>query len=151
MTITPFLWFNDDAQTVMDFYISIFPDGKIIQLMPGPNGKAMGGAFEILGQRFMVLNGGPMHANFNESVSFFVSVKTQQEIDNYWQKLTSNGGKENKCGWLKDKYGLSWQIVPNVLGQLLGNPDREKANRAMQAMLKMNKLIISDLQKAFDG
>ena len=149
-TITPFLWFNDDAETVMNYYLSIFPDGKIIQKMPGPEGKPMGGAIELLGQRLIVLNGGPVHANFTEAISLFVSVGTQEEIDNYWGKLIADGGQESQCGWLKDKYGLSWQIVPNALGEMLGSPDREKANRAMQAMLKMKKIVIADLKKAYE-
>ena len=150
-TITPFLWYNEDPQTVMNYYLSIFKDGKITSTIPGPGGSLMGGTFELLGQKFMLINGGPEHANFNESVSFFVSVETQEEIDYYWDKLTADGGTESRCGWLKDKYGLSWQIIPSALGKMLGDSDREKAGRAMQAMLGMNKINIQEMRDAFDG
>ena len=148
-TITPFLWFNDNAEEAMDFYMSVFPNSKIITRMPGANGKASGVAFEINGQRLMLLNGGPAQ-KLTESFSLFVTVETQEEVDELWEKL-SEGGQKSVCGWLKDKFGLSWQIIPSILGKLLSDPDREKANRAMHAMLGMTKLDIIGLQKAFDG
>ncbi|CAN5178395.1 VOC family protein [soil metagenome] len=149
-TITPFLWFNDNAEEAMNFYLSIFKDGKMLSTMPGPGGKAMGVEFELNGQRFQGLNGGPQFS-FTEAISFFVSVETQEEVNYYWEKLTADGGQESRCGWLKDKFGLSWQIAPTALGKLLGDADREKAGRAMEAMMKMSKIEIADLQKAFDG
>jgi predicted 3-demethylubiquinone-9 3-methyltransferase (glyoxalase superfamily) len=148
--ISPFLWFNDNAEEAMNFYCSVFKDSKKVGTMPGAEGKVMGVEFELNGQRFMGLNGGP-NFKFNEAVSFFVSVETQEEVDYYWKKLTADGGEESQCGWLKDKFGLSWQIVPNALTELLGSPDREKAGRAMQAMLQMKKIDIAGLKKAFEG
>lgn len=118
--------------------------------MPGPGGKAMGVDFQLSGQEFIALNGGPMF-KFTEAISLFIKCETQEEINYFWERLTADGGQESRCGWLKDKYGLSWQVVPPMLGQLLSDKDREKAGRAMQAMLQMNKIIIADLQKAFDG
>jgi predicted 3-demethylubiquinone-9 3-methyltransferase (glyoxalase superfamily) len=148
--ITPFLWFNNNAEEAVNFYLSVFPDSKIISKMPGPGGKVMGLTFELLGQRFFSLNGGPTYANFTEAISFFVDCDTQEEVDNYWDKLIADGGQESKCGWLKDKYGLSWQIIPKSLGEMLGSSDREKAGRAIQVMLKMNKIDIKTLKQAFD-
>jgi len=113
-------------------------------------GKVIQGEFELNGQKFMALDGGPMF-RFNESVSFYVDCKSQEEVDHFWNKLTSDGGQESMCGWLKDKYGLSWQIVPARLGELLSDPDRERSGRAMQAMLKMKKIIIAELEKAFEN
>ena len=147
--ITPFLWFDDNAEEAMNFYVSIFADARIVSTMPGPDGKLMGGTFVLKGQEMMVLNGGPMYS-FTPAISLFVKCETQQEVDHYWQKLTA-GGCEEPCGWLKDKFGLSWQIIPNALGELLGHPDREKAGRALQAMLQMKKIDIAALQAAFDG
>ena len=147
--ITPFLWFDDNAEEAMNFYVSIFADARIVSTMPGPDGKLMGGTFVLKGQEMMVLNGGPMYS-FTPAISLFVKCETQQEADYYWQKLTE-GGCEDACGWLKDKFGLSWQIIPNALGELLGAPDREKAGRALQAMLQMKKIDIAALQEAFDG
>lgn len=147
--ISPFLWFNNQAEEAANFYISVFPNSKMLSTMPGPKGTVMGCSFELSGQKFMALNGGP-EFKFSEAVSFYVDVDTQEEIDGFWSKLTLNGGQESQCGWLKDKYGLSWQIIPKSLTQMLGDPNREKAGRAMQAMLKMKKIIISDLKKAFE-
>ena len=147
--ITPFLWFDDNAEEAMNFYVSIFADARIVSTVPGPDGKLMGGTFVLKGQEMMVLNGGPMYS-FTPAISLFVNCETQQEVDHYWQKLTA-GGCEEPCGWLKDKFGLSWQIIPNALGELLGAPDREKAGRALQAMLQMKKIDIAALQAAFDG
>ncbi|MCB0063805.1 MAG: VOC family protein [Caldilineaceae bacterium] len=148
-SITPFLWFDDKAEEAMNFYVSIFKNAKIVSTMPGPDGKLMGGTFELNGQEFMVLNGGPMYS-FTPAISLFVKCATQEEVDHYWTKLTE-GGSEEPCGWLKDKFGLSWQIIPNALGELIGHPDREKAGRALQAMLQMTKIDIAALQVAFDG
>jgi predicted 3-demethylubiquinone-9 3-methyltransferase (glyoxalase superfamily) len=149
--ITPFLWFDNNAEEAMKFYTSVFKDAKIKGTMPGPNGTVMGGSFELFGQEFMTLNGGPQDFKFNESISFYVHCKDQEEVDYYWGKLTADGGEESRCGWLKDKYGVSWQIIPDALSEYLGSPEREKAGRAMEAMLKMKKIIIADLKKAYDG
>jgi predicted 3-demethylubiquinone-9 3-methyltransferase (glyoxalase superfamily) len=145
--ITPFLWFDGNAVEAMDFYLSVFKNSKKKAIMPGPDGSVMGVTFELEGLEFQGLNAGPMF-KFNEAVSFFVKCDTQEEIDFYWEKLTADGGEESMCGWLKDKFGLSWQIVPPILGKLLGDPDREKAGRVMQAMMQMKKIIIADLEKA---
>jgi predicted 3-demethylubiquinone-9 3-methyltransferase (glyoxalase superfamily) len=146
--ITPFLWYNDNAGEAMDFYISVFKDARVVNVSRMGD-KIFTGTFELFGQQFHFLNGGPQF-KFTEAVSFFVNCETQEEVDEYWEKL-SEGGEESRCGWLKDKFGLSWQIIPTALGQLMGDPDREKAGRVMQAMLKMDKIIIADLQSAYDG
>ncbi len=146
--ITPFLWFDDKAEEAMNFYVSIFKNSKVLSVSPGPNGRAMSVTFELDGQEFMALNAGPRFT-FTEAVSFFVSCETQDEVDELWGKLTE-GGEESMCGWLKDKYGLWWQIIPTVLGELLGDPDPEKSGRVMQAMLKMSKIEIAGLQQAHD-
>jgi len=148
-SITPFLWFNDQAEEAMNFYLSIFKNSAVVSTMPGPDGKLLGGTFVLNGQEFMMLNGGPMYT-FTPAISLFVSCDTQDEVDYYWEKLTE-GGSEEPCGWLKDQFGLSWQIVPTALGNLLGDADREKAGRALQAMLQMKKIDIATLQAAFDG
>jgi predicted 3-demethylubiquinone-9 3-methyltransferase (glyoxalase superfamily) len=140
--ITPFLWFNNDAQEAIKFYASIFKNSKIIQLDP------MVSTFELEGQRMMALNGGPTF-KFTEAISFYVSCETQEEVDYYWNALLREGGKESQCGWLKDKYGLSWQIVPNILSELMSGPDHKKSEKVMQAMLKMIKLDIEGLKKAY--
>lgn len=147
--ITSFFMFEDKAVEAMEFYVSVFENAKIISTMPGPNGKAMGGTFELEGQQFSAFNGGP-HFKFSEGNSQMVSCETQDEIDHYYEKL-SDGGEQQPCGWLKDKFGLSWQIIPPILGQLLGDPDREKANRVMQAMLAMKKIDIQALKDAAAG
>lgn len=145
--ITPFLWFDGNAEEAMNFYLSVFKNSKQVSTMPGPGGTVMGVTFELDGLEFIALNAGPMF-KFNEAVSFFIKAETQEEIDYYWQRLTADGGEESMCGWLKDKFGLSWQVVPSLLGELLGHQDRDKAGRAMQAMLKMKKIIIADLENA---
>jgi predicted 3-demethylubiquinone-9 3-methyltransferase (glyoxalase superfamily) len=145
--ITPFLWFDNQAEEAINFYCSIFKDSKILSKMPGPNGTIMGATFQLAGQTFQVLNGGPQF-KFTEAISLFVSCETQAEIDELWAKLSA-GGQESRCGWLKDKFGLSWQIVPPILGQLLGDKDRKKAGNVMAAMLKMNKLDIAVLKEAY--
>ncbi|MBI1862671.1 VOC family protein [Candidatus Microgenomates bacterium] len=149
--ITPFLWFEKDADAAIEYYTSIFKDAKKGPINRMPDGQVITGSFELLGQEFMILQGGPASFKFNESISFFVSCKDQAEVDYYWDNLTADGGEESRCGWLKDKYGLSWQIVPEALGTCLGDPDPEKAQRAMKAMMGMKKLIVADLENARDG
>ena len=151
--ITPFLWFNDNAEEAMNFYVSIFKNSKILNVSrygeggPAPAGMVMTASFQLEGQEYMVLNGGP-HFKFTEAISLFVSCENQEEVDDLWTKLTADGGEESQCGWLKDKFGLSWQIIPKALGEALGNPDPAKAQRAMQAMLQMKKI---DIQKLLDA
>jgi predicted 3-demethylubiquinone-9 3-methyltransferase (glyoxalase superfamily) len=151
--ITPFLWFDDQAEQAAKFYVSIFKNSKIVTTTrygdagPGPKGSVMTVVFQLDGQEFIALNGGPQF-KFTEAVSFSVSCKTQQEVDEFWAQL-SQGGEAGPCGWLKDKYGLSWQINPTVLGELLSDPDPKKARRVMEAMLKMRKIDIAGLQKAY--
>ena len=149
LSITPFLWFDTQAEEAMTFYTSIFPRSRVISVQRAGD-AVMSVTWELEGQRFMGLNAGP-HFKFNEAVSFFVACETQQEVDELWDKLLAHGGKPTQCGWLKDRFGLSWQIIQNVLPKLLGDPDREKAGRAMQAMMKMVKLDGPALQRAFDG
>ncbi len=152
--ITPFLWFDNNAEEAMNFYVSTFKHAKILNVSRngngGPDGKGtvMSATFELDGQEFMVLNGGPLY-KFTEAISLFVHCETQQEVDELWTKLTA-GGEEGQCGWLKDKFGLSWQIIPNALGEMLGDPDPAKAQRALQAMLQMKKLDINKLRAARD-
>ncbi|MGH7426811.1 MAG: VOC family protein [Candidatus Methylomirabilaceae bacterium] len=147
--ITPFLWFDGNAEEAMKFYVSVFKNSKIMGTMAGPDGKVMTGTFQLEGQQFMALNGGP-HFKFTEAISLFVNCETQAEVDELWNRLTAGGG-ESQCGWLKDKFGLSWQIIPSALGRLLGDKDRVKANRVMQAMLQMKKIDIAALQQAYDA
>ena len=149
-TITPFLWFDDRIEEAVTLYASVFKDAKITSRTPGPNGTVMSMTFELEGQEFMALNGGPQF-KFTEAVSFFVKCQTQSEVDHHWNALTANGGHENRCGWLKDPYGLSWQIVPTALGRYLSDPDRAKAQRVMQAMMQMRKIDIAALDKAHAG
>ena len=138
----------------MNFYVSIFENSRILNLTrygdagPGPKGSVITGTFQLAGQEFMALNGGP-HFKFTEAISLFVRCETQQEVDDLWEKLSA-GGEKSRCGWLKDKFGLSWQIVPNVLGQLLNDPDPQKSARVMQAMLQMDKLDIEKLKRAYE-
>ena len=146
--ITPFLWFDTQAEEAMKFYISIFKNSKVLSVAPGPNGTAASVTFELEGQEFMALNAGP-HFKFTEAISFFVDCKTQEEVDELWEKL-SQGGEKGRCGWLKDKYGLSWQIVPSVLGELMNDQDAEKSKRVMEAMLKMDKIDIKLLRQAYE-
>jgi predicted 3-demethylubiquinone-9 3-methyltransferase (glyoxalase superfamily) len=148
--ITPFLWFDTQAEEAMNLYVSIFKNSKVLGVTPGPNGIASSVNFELEGQEFIGFNAGP-EFKFNEAISFLVDCKTQEEVDELWNKLTADGGEESMCGWLKDKYGLSWQIIPSALGELMGDPDPAKAQRVMQAMLKMNKIIVADLKRAYDG
>jgi predicted 3-demethylubiquinone-9 3-methyltransferase (glyoxalase superfamily) len=153
--ITPFLWFDDQAEEAMNFYVSIFKNSKVGSITrygeagPGPKGTVMSATFNLDGQEFFALNGGPLF-KFTEAISLFVNCETQQEVDELWDKLSA-GGKKDRCGWLKDKYGLSWQIIPSVLGKMLGDKDADKAKRVMQAMLKMDKLDIKKLEQAYQG
>jgi predicted 3-demethylubiquinone-9 3-methyltransferase (glyoxalase superfamily) len=154
--ITPFLWFDTEAEEAMNFYVSIFDNAKVIGVTrygktgPGPEGSVMTASFELDGQRFVALNGGP-HYTFTPAVSFAVRCETQAEVDRLWDQLLEGGGKPNRCGWLQDKYGLSWQIVPEALPRLLQDPNRTKASAVMQAMLKMTKIDIAALQQAYDA
>ena len=147
--ITPFLWYDGNAEEAMNFYVSVFKNGKITSSSPGPDGKFFTGSFEIEGQQFMVLNGGPMF-KFTEAISLFVNVETQAEVDELWNKLTADGGAESMCGWLKDKYGLSWQIIPSALGKLMYDSNPVKAKNVMKAMMQMKKINIAALQEAYD-
>jgi len=150
--ITPFLWFNDNAEEAMNFYVSIFKNSKVGRVTrygdagPGPKGQVMSATFQLEGQEFMALNGGP-HFSFTPAISLYVSCETQAEVDELWEKLSA-GGSTERCGWLKDRYGLSWQIIPTALGRLLGDKDAERSQRVMQAMLKMDKIEIRELQEA---
>ena len=146
--ITPFLWFNGNAEEAVRFYVSTFRNSKILSTLPGPDGTVMGLSFQLEGQEFKALNGGPKYS-FTPAISLFVSCETQSEVDELWGKLLA-GGAEDACGWLRDRYGLSWQIIPTAMGRLLGDPDRVRAGRAMQAMLQMKKIDIATLQQAFD-
>lgn len=152
--ITPFLWFNNNAEEAINFYISIFKNSKILSVMrygdagPGPKGSIMGGSFEIDGNEFKVLNGGPQFT-FTPAISFFVHSETQEEIDHLWERL-SEGGEKINCGWLKDKFGISWQIIPSILGKYLSDPNPIKSNNVMIAMMQMKKIIIKDLQDAYN-
>src|ERR1041384_2512537 len=153
--ITPFLWFDNQAEEAAQFYRSIFKNSKILNVSrygdagPGPKGSVMVVNFQLEGQQFTALNGGPLF-KFSEAFSFVVNCENQQEIDHYWTKLTANGGKESQCGWLKDKFGFSWQIVPTALGKLMSG-ESQKANRVMQALLQMKKLDIATLEEAAAG
>jgi predicted 3-demethylubiquinone-9 3-methyltransferase (glyoxalase superfamily) len=152
--ITPFLWFDNQAEEAMNFYVSVFEDAEVLDVSrygeagPGPEGSVMVATFRLAGQEFMALNGGPQFT-FTEAVSFLIDCKSQEEVDYYWDKL-AEGGEPGPCGWLKDKFGLSWQVVPSVLGEMLGDEDRERANRVMQAMLQMTKIDIAKLEQAYE-
>lgn len=152
--ITPFLWFDGKAEEAMNFYTSIFKDSKSGNVTrygeaePGSKGQVMIATFQLFGQEFTALNGGPKF-KFTEAISFVVNCESQEEVDEYWDKL-SEGGEKSRCGWLKDKFGLSWQIVPTVLGELMGDKDPEKAKRVMQAMLQMDKIDIKTLKQAYE-
>jgi predicted 3-demethylubiquinone-9 3-methyltransferase (glyoxalase superfamily) len=148
-TITPFLWFDTQAEEAMNFYVSVFKRSKVISINRA-QGKVMSVQFELEGQKFMALNAGPQFT-FTEVISFFVGCETQQEIDELWAKLTADGGSPSRCGWLKDKFGLSWQIIPTALGRMLSDKDAEKSNRVMNAMLQMDKLDLKRLQQVYDG
>jgi predicted 3-demethylubiquinone-9 3-methyltransferase (glyoxalase superfamily) len=152
--LTPFLWFDNQAEEAMKFYVSVFKNSKVVSVTRygegglGPKGTVMTATFQLDGQDFMALNGGP-HFKFTEAISFFVNCETQQEVDELWENL-SEGGEKSRCGWLKDKYGLSWQVIPSVLGEMLRNKDPEKSKRVMMAMLQMDKIDIETLKQAYE-
>jgi predicted 3-demethylubiquinone-9 3-methyltransferase (glyoxalase superfamily) len=154
-SINPFLWFDSQAEEAASFYISLFPNSKILGVTrygeagPGEAGSVMTVNFELNGREFVALNGGP-EFTFTEAVSFLVNCETQEEVDELWERL-SDGGEKGPCGWLKDKYGLSWQVVPTVLDELIGDPDPEKSQRVMNAMLQMSKIEIEPLREAYEG
>jgi len=153
--ITPFLWFDGKAEEAMNFYVSIFKNSKVVQLTrygdagPGSKGTVMSAIFQLEGQEFYALNGGPQF-KFSPAISLFVNCETQQEVDELWEKLSA-GGKTNRCGWLDDKFGVTWQIIPTTLGRLLQDKDAVRANRVMKAMMQMDKIDIARLQQAYDG
>ncbi len=146
--ITPFLWFDTQAEEAMNHYVSIFRNARVLNVSRN-GGKVMWVTFELDGRQFMGLNAGPRF-KFTEAISFFVNCEGQAEVDDLWEKL-SDGGEKSMCGWLKDKFGVSWQIIPSALGKLMSDPDPRKSGAVMQAMLKMNKIVIADLQKAYDA
>jgi predicted 3-demethylubiquinone-9 3-methyltransferase (glyoxalase superfamily) len=158
--ITPFLWFDDKAEEAANFYASLFKNSKVgdvarydeagAKASGRPVGSVMVVEFELEGQKFVALNGGP-HFKFTEAVSFVVNCETQEEVDKFWEKLSGGGGEESQCGWLKDKYGLSWQVVPTVSIEMLKDKDRQKSLRVMQALMQMKKIDIATLQRAYDG
>jgi predicted 3-demethylubiquinone-9 3-methyltransferase (glyoxalase superfamily) len=151
--ITPFLWFDGKAEEAANFYVSIFKNSKISNIMrygeagPGPKGSVMSAIFQLDGQEFIALNGGPVFT-FSPAISFFVNCETQEEVDELWEKL-SDGGEKQRCGWLKDKYGLSWQIIPTALGEMLQDKDADKSKRVMEAMLQMDKIDVNVLRRAY--
>jgi predicted 3-demethylubiquinone-9 3-methyltransferase (glyoxalase superfamily) len=153
--ITTFLTFDDRAEEAVAFYTSIFPNSRIVTTTrygdagPGPNGSVMSATFELDGQQFMALNGGPSF-RFEQGISLFVRCETQDEVNDYWERL-SEGGEKGPCGWLTDKFGVSWQVVPRVLGEMLGDEDRERARRVMEAMLQMSRIEIEDLRQAYES
>ena len=154
--ITTFLWFDDDAEEAMKFYTSLFKNSKILSTSrypegsPGKPGTLMTGSFQLDGQEFMALNGGPQFP-FTEAISLLVNCENQQEVDELWAKLIADGGQESQCGWLKDKFGVSWQIIPKQLGEMIGDKDPAKSKRAVDAMLKMKKIDIKAIERARDG
>jgi predicted 3-demethylubiquinone-9 3-methyltransferase (glyoxalase superfamily) len=148
--ITPFLWFNNELQTAIDMYTSIFPDAIIRQKSYSPDGKLFTATFNLAGQEFMGLNGGP-EFKFNESISMFITCEDQAEVDRYWDALLKDGGQESQCGWLKDRFGVSWQVCPSSLLEYVGSKDKEAAERARQQMFKQKKIIIADIEKAWKG
>jgi predicted 3-demethylubiquinone-9 3-methyltransferase (glyoxalase superfamily) len=154
--ITPFLWFDSNAEEAMNFYVSIFKNSKILSVArygdagPGPKGTVMAATFQLEGQRFQALNGGPKY-KFTPAISLFVNCETQQEVDELWAKLLAGGGREDQCGWLQDRFGLSWQIIPTLLPKLLSDKDPKKTSRVMKAMLQMKKIDINGLQQAYDA
>jgi predicted 3-demethylubiquinone-9 3-methyltransferase (glyoxalase superfamily) len=153
--IRPFLWFNDNAEEAVNFYVATFKNSKVLSMNrygdagPGPKGSVMAATFVLEGQEFLALNGGPKY-KFTPAISLFVNCETQAEVDDLWAKLTA-GGREDACGWLTDKFGLSWQIIPSALMRLMGDKDPKKAAKVMQAMLQMVKIDIAALQKAYDS
>lgn len=153
--ITPYLWFNDNAEEAIRLYVSVFGNARIVsesrygEGAPMPAGTLMSATFELEGQTFMALNGGPQF-KFNPAISLFVDCQTQEEVDELWEKLTAGGGKPGRCGWLEDRFGVSWQIVPSVLGRYMQDKDAGKAGNVMQAMMRMDKLDIAELKRAYE-
>ena len=153
--IAPFLWFDGKAEQAANFYVSVFRNSKVLSVTrygeagPGPKGSVMSAVFQLEGQEFYALNGGPQF-KFSPAISMFVNCETQQEVDELWEKLSA-GGKTNRCGWLDDKFGLTWQIIPTILGRLLQDKDAAKANRVMKAMMQMDKIDIARLEQAYEG
>ncbi len=154
--ITPFLWFDNNAEEAMNFYVSVFKNSKVKTVSrygdagPGPKGSVMTAEFEIDGQEFVLLNGGPQF-KFTEAISFVVNCTTQDEVDYYWEKLSEDGGETSRCGWLKDKFGLWWQVTPTIMAEMMSDEDPEKTTRVMQAMMQMDKLEIEPLKRAYEG
>jgi predicted 3-demethylubiquinone-9 3-methyltransferase (glyoxalase superfamily) len=154
--ISPFLWFDTQAEEAAKFYVSVFPNSKITTVVrtgeagPGPKGSVLTVAFQLDGKEFVALNGGP-NFKFTEAVSFVIDCKNQEEVDHYWSKLLEGGGKESQCGWLSDRYGLSWQVTPTILLEMINDPDPKKSARVMAAMMKMVKIDIPTLKKAYEG
>jgi predicted 3-demethylubiquinone-9 3-methyltransferase (glyoxalase superfamily) len=149
-SITPFLWFDDNAQDAIDLYTRLFPDSRVLNTQNGPDGTLFTATIELAGQQIMLLNAGPGHP-FTDAISLFVNVADQAEVDKYWDALTADGGAPVACGWLTDRFGLSWQIVPEALNRLLSDPDPEKAGRVMQAMMGMVKIDVAGLEAAYRG
>ncbi len=153
--VTPFLWFDDNAEEAANLYVSLFPNSRILNVVRTPDGmtgnesKVMIVAFELDGAKFTALNGGPIF-KFNEATSFVIRCADQAEVDHFWDGLIADGGQQSQCGWLKDRFGLSWQVVPDALPRLMSDPDRVKAGRVMQAMMKMGKIIVADLEAAYN-
>ena len=147
-TITPFLWFDGKAEEAANFYVALFEDSNVVNVSRGPDGKAFMVTFQLAGQEYYALNGGPRYS-LTPAFSLFVHCKTQEEVDGFWDKLCADGGEESRCGWLVNKFGLSWQIIPDALGELMGDPDPAKAGRVMQAMLQMNKIELAATRQAY--
>ena len=154
--ITPFLWYDNQAEEAANFYVSIFKNSRVLSVVrygeagPGPKGSVMTVELELEGQKFVGLNGGP-HFKFTEAVSFAINCEAQEEVDYFWEKLTAEGGAESQCGWLKDKYGLSWQVVPTAVIEMLKDKDPEKSERVMKAVFQMKKIDISKVKQAYEG
>jgi predicted 3-demethylubiquinone-9 3-methyltransferase (glyoxalase superfamily) len=154
--ITTYLWFDNNAEEAMNFYVSIFKNSKVLKVVrygdagPGPKGEVMLVTFQLEGQEFIGLNGGPQF-KFTEAISLLVNCETQEEVDDLWEKLTADGGAPSQCGWLKDKFGLSWQIIPSVLPEMLADKDPEKSKQVMEAMLQMSKIDLNKLKQAYEG
>ena len=148
--ITPFLWYDGKIEEAVSFYRSVFPNSKVQGTSPGPDGSLMSATIELEGQQLMLFGGGP-HYKLTPAISLYVNCESQAEVDDLWTKLLAGGGKETQCGWLEDRFGLSWQVIPSILPKLLGDKDREKAGRAMNAMLKMKKIDIAELERAAAG
>lgn len=149
-TITPFLWFDDDLDDAIAFYAMVFADAVVQGTVPGPDGKTLAADFEIGGQAVKAINGGPQFPQ-TEAFSFFVECDGQAEVDRYWAALTADGGEEGRCGWLKDRFGVSWQVIPTQFGEMMGNGTPEQSQRVMAAMMQMQKFDVATLQAAYDG